>query len=726
MRRFLGIALVAVCGGLACNVNGLSGQCTADSNCQSGAVCEGGYCVSHQCRPACTSAQICDAQTVTCNEVTVPSITVNSPAVNSFAGLSLQASATARAPGGVSGLTFEVQTTGGAILATAAGIPAGQGSSDFTATIPLNGAAIADGPAVFVTRITYQTTQTFSAAPVTFQIDKTPPTISMGTYDGRTAPFVGPGNATGTVTAVITDTASGVDPAEVKLTLVGGDGSTFVGSPATGGVYTFAVPRASLNTTDGFVGPISFKLDAKDLVKNAAPTLSGDPTQVIRVDNAKPSVSIVADTTWYAASAGTLTVSATISDPATESGLVTTGNTRPFLKIGPGSPVFGTQGGGTTWTFSFDPSVQPANTEGPVQFTVTAQDVAGNVQVATDSRNVDNRPPQLSNVQVYLEGTTPTATGVNYPPAPTVPAGYATGRDGTTHFAYSDSVHLKGTITDNGAGLDASTTQFGIDGTIAGAAQSLVCSAGAATCNFDFGPVRLNDLTKTGRIDAGIGNLTLTVLAKDKALLADKVTPAPNSIAANSLAIGVSRLLWSRQFAAATVSGMAVRPNADLIVTTIVSASQDSIFAQFTDNRILTGAAPEDWHAGKDFYAAGIDLGSIEGAPAIGDGGTTARIYVATHGSTGGDFVALDPTSAPTNRRIWACNKDSLGPFHASPAVGPVTKLGTVSNCEAVFAGSDDLNLWGACQNPTTTTACASRQISITDANNVSPTSING
>src|SRR6266852_4965575 len=696
MRRFLGIALASVCAGSACSVSSLKGQCNSDTDCGQGVVCESGVCVSHQCRPPCSSSKTCDTVTVTCKDVTAPSITVNSPGANSFAGLSLQASATARAPGGVSGLTFEVQTTGGAILATAAGIPASQGSSDFTATIPLNGAAIAEGPAVFVTRITYQTTQTFSAAPVTFQIDKTPPTISMGTYDGRTAPFVGPGNATGTVTAVITDTASGVDPAEVKLTLIGGDGGTFVGTPGTGGVYTFAVPRASLNTTDGFVGPISFKIDAKDTVKNAAPTLSGDPTQVIRIDNAKPSVSIVADTTWYAATAGAVTVSTTISDPAppTESGLVTTGNTRPFLKIGPGSPVLGTQGGGTTWTFSFDPSVQPVNTEGAVQFTVTAQDVAGNVRVATDSRNVDNKPPQLSNVQVYLEGTTPTATGVNYPPAPTVPAGYATGRDGTAHFAYSDSVHLKGTITDNGAGLDASTTQFRIDGTIAGAAQSLVCSAGAATCNFDFGPVRLNDLTKTGRIDAGIGNLTLTVLAKDKALLADKVTPAPNSIAANSLAIGVNRLLWSRQFAAATVSGMAVHPNGDLIVTTVVSASQDSIFAQFTDNRILTGAAPEDWHAGKDFYGAGSDLGSIEGGPAIGDGGTAAKIYVATHGSAGGDLVAIDPAAAAASRRIWACGRDSLGVFHGAPAIAAVARLGTVPTCEAVLAGSEDTTMW--------------------------------
>src|SRR6266481_7980509 len=102
MRRLFGIALVVVCGGFACSVSGLSGQCSSDANCQSGAVCEGGYCVSHQCRPACTSAQVCDTKTVTCGPATQPDITVNSPAANSFAGLSLQASATAHAPGGVS------------------------------------------------------------------------------------------------------------------------------------------------------------------------------------------------------------------------------------------------------------------------------------------------------------------------------------------------------------------------------------------------------------------------------------------------------------------------------------------------------------------------------------------------------------------------------------------------------------------------------------------------
>src|SRR5438132_1405952 len=84
-------------------------------------------------------------------------------------------------------------------------------TSDITAPLPLNATTISEGQAVFVTRITYQTTKTFTAAPVMFQIDKTPPTISMGTYDGRTAAFVGPGNATATVTALITDSAAGVD-----------------------------------------------------------------------------------------------------------------------------------------------------------------------------------------------------------------------------------------------------------------------------------------------------------------------------------------------------------------------------------------------------------------------------------------------------------------------------------------------------------------------------------
>src|SRR5437899_2559196 len=135
MKRFLGIAIAFLCAGVGCSVNSLSGPCTSDSNCTQGAVCEGGYCVSHQCRPACSSSQTCDPQTVTCGDVTTPGINVNSPGANSFAGLSLQASATARAPGGVSGLTFEVQSPGGAVLATAPGIPASQGSSDFTATL---------------------------------------------------------------------------------------------------------------------------------------------------------------------------------------------------------------------------------------------------------------------------------------------------------------------------------------------------------------------------------------------------------------------------------------------------------------------------------------------------------------------------------------------------------------------------------------------------------------
>ncbi len=710
MRRLLWIALASVCGVVACNVNALKGPCTSDSNCGAGSVCEGGYCVSHQCRPACNSSQTCDTQTVTCHDVTVPSINVTSPGASSFAGLTLQASATARAPGGVSGLTFEVQSTGGAVLASASGIPASQGSSDFTATIPLNGAGIAEGPAVFVTRITYQTTQTFSAAPVAFQIDKTPPTISMGTYDGRTAPFVGPGNATGTVTAVITDTASGVDTAEVKLTLIGGDGGTFVGTPGTGGVYTFAVPRTSLNTTDGFVGPISFKIDAKDLVKNAAPTLTGDPTQVIRIDNAKPSVSIAADTTWYAATAGMVTVSTTISDPSTESGLVATGNARPFLKIGAASPVFGTQGAGTTWTFSFDPSVQPSNTEGPVQFTVTAQDVAGNVQVATGSRNVDNKAPTISSLEVFLSGAPdPGQQGVTYPSQPASAVnGLLSGRDGS-HFIFSDSVHIKGNFSDGGAGLSGASLKYRLDGVaqngsaVAGAEQTLgaACTDGSSSCSFDVPSVALNDLTRITSFNASTANLTLVFLAEDTAHTATG-GPAHNVAAPIMTPIATTRLWWSRQFSVPTgtvsVSGIAIHPNGDVIAGNNTSAAVETLYALFRDGPFNASATPTRSERWKKV------VGGLVAAPVVGP--ASANVYVASNTLQKIFAVKSDGSD------LWSSG--SLAVFVSTPAVVPNQQINTTAGCEAVVSAGGS-GVHAACQDPGTLTAATTTSISVTD-----------
>ena len=121
MNRFLGIALAFVCAGVGCNaLNSLSGRCNTDQECGPGATCDHslgtGVCVSQQCRPPCNSSQTCDPQSVTCKDVTNPTVAVTSPGASSFAGFTLQAAATARAPGGIGGLTFQVRnTTAGAV-----------------------------------------------------------------------------------------------------------------------------------------------------------------------------------------------------------------------------------------------------------------------------------------------------------------------------------------------------------------------------------------------------------------------------------------------------------------------------------------------------------------------------------------------------------------------------------------------------------------------------------
>jgi hypothetical protein len=229
--------------------------------------------------------------------------------------------------------------------------------------------------------------------------------------------------------------------------------------------------------------------------------------------------------------------------------------------------------------------------------------------------------------------------------------------------------------------------------------------------------VPLNDLTKAGPFNATDNALQLVFSLQDKALKADG-TSLPHIATTTPIDINATRLWWSLAAPQTTVSGLAIHPSGDVIATGATTAAVDTVFAFYKDGPLNTGAgAGIHWQKGLNWYGSASNLGSIEAAPAIGAGSAAnARIYVAT---TRGDLVSIDPVAGAL---AWQCGLGVLGgAFHTAPAVATVAKLGlTITNCEGPFAGEGNSKVWGACN--TTSTACVSRSISVTNPVSVSPT----
>jgi hypothetical protein len=658
---------------------------------------------------------MCDVTTVACKDVTAPSVDITSPGANAFAGVTLTATATARAPGGVNSVRFELRTTQGAVLNSATATTPTTGAS-FTATITLNNPALTDGPAILVAIESFPA-GTKESLPIAVRIDLTPPVIdSVGTVSPA---WLGPGALTATVTVGATDSGSGVKA--LTLTLSGVSHAPYTATPGSSNTYVFSVPAADLNVADNTRGSVNFRIDATDNVGNAASS-SGQSWQVLRVDRVKPSVSPVADSSWYSRTGGILTVSATITKDPLGSPLVTTGTTRPLMMAGVSGPFFGTFISGTTWQFLLDPTLALAGAEAALNFTITTVDAAGNVGSQPGFRNVDDAAPVVTNLSVTRPGL-PGGTGVVQYPLTIANTGY-----NGLRFIYRDIVRIQGTIQDQGAGIAVvpatPTPALRLDGIAVGsttkgsagpglAVAIASCTDGQSSCTFTM-DVPLNDLTKAGPFNATDNALQLVFSMQDKALKADG-TPLPHSATTTPTDLNVTRLWWSLAAPQTTVSGLAIHPDGDVIATGATTAAVDTVFAFYKDGPLdtLPGAGIH-WQKGLNWYAAASHLGSIEAAPAIGAGTATAKIYVATAGR---DLVSIDPAGAS----VWQCGPGALGIFHASAAIATVALLGAQANCEGAFAGADDMQFYGACPGAVPP-ACVSKQTSVTNPVSVSPT----
>ena len=747
----------------ACRTSRL-GACTSNAQCPLGSTCDtaAAVCVISACTPACDSAHLCTNGS--CLPAGSSTVVITSPAANAFVAGTLQATATASAPGGVASLRFDL-SRGGSVIASATGTASPGNPSNFSASIPLT--SVADGPASLTATIA---AGNVTSAPVTVLVDQTAPVITLQT-DGRTA-FFGAGQ-TATVVAQITDAVSGVqdstvallisghaavpgvpgasgtysfpvliddtivaagvsatlqfqlvasnqagqpatlsgDPAEViqadrdapsislsypQPSFTDGAGHVFLGGPAggfvslqatitdgagvtalclrlagetgpcqhtttgTGPVYTFSLPRPAA-PQDG-TAATTFTLEADDAL---AAKLSGPSqrehqtrsTQIAYFDYAGPSISVSADSTPYARTATPIPVSAFVADPSgVPDGGVLLNGTQP------------TSRDGGLFLFRLDPLSAPPNVEGTYTFQVSARDNLNNAADAGATRVIDDAPPAVS-VRVFKGSTDPGVPGVTYPALVA-----NTGWTGIT-FVYSDTVRVKGTINDL-SGIGAAVLHVdGIDldgGVAMGAPRSLGCAANATSCTFDV-QVTLNDLDAgngvfhTGMSDAGIagaampvGFLSLTIDASDDAGTPTR-TPAIHKASTASPA-RTTRFLWAQTLPGSAVSGLAVHPDGDIIAT-IDGGAADTVFDLAPDQLL-----PPRWSYGRDAGTAGgaQPIGPVIGPPAIGTGGSSARIYVA---SADGNLFAIEANGTRAWAVITPANLFTVGPAVAQATI---------------------------------------------------------
>lgn len=451
------------------------------------------------------------------------------------------------------------------------------------------------------------------------------------------------------VSATITSRAgAAVDPASACLRITGETGAcAHAGTAGGGDTFTFALPRPA-GPADGT--PLGFAISAASASGHTATSA----TQQVYFDDQPPSISIVNDPAAYARTlpdggAASINVSAAIADA--------TGVVSPQLHSGTKTIAPSSATGGV-YVFPLDPRDAPAGVEGAYGIQVSAQDNLGHSRQVSGSVKIDDAPPTLA-IQIYKD--VPDGGGITYPAAVA-----NTGWTGAM-FVYSDTVHVTGTITDM-SGVGSATLRVDgvqLGGAIAtGAPRALGCTPGTTSCPFSL-DVTLNDAgvpfhTGATTLDVGgtvlvpAGNLRFTIDAQDTAAAAGG-TPSPKA-ATSTVSAQTTRYLWQRTLSGAAVSGLAVHPDGDLIVS-MDGGTGDTVYSLAPDQPVT--------HWGMTLDAS-VAADGVIGTPAIGAGdAASARIYVA---GSNGDFYAINPNGT----RAWS-NATVSNSFVVSPAVTQVT-----------------------------------------------------
>lgn len=405
MRRLLPLLLL-----FACRTSEL-GKCARDSDCASGSrcdltqdtpvcviaqsgcfpacatgqVCQNAVCVSTGCNPPCDSAHVCDTTTLTCTPVTTATVAITSP-TGGFARGTLQATASAHAPGGVSAVRFELRR-GAAVLAAADGraMPAGGDAGNWAASLPLAG--VPDGDAQLVA-----ISGAVTSAAVSLVVDQTAPAITLVTDSSAT---LYAGGATASVTASINDGAgAGVGTAQLVV-----KGAPHPGTAGSNGQFTFSIALDDSVAPAGATTAVPYSIVATDRAGNAA-TLAGDPRETLRVDRDAPRITAIAVVTapdwpgFYVGGPTPLTISAKIADGA--------GVANPCLRLA-GETFCAHPGAAAGGAYTFQmPRSSTGDGTTPVDFVISADDALAAATPLKSEHHADSAPQH-----VYFDNAPP-------------------------------------------------------------------------------------------------------------------------------------------------------------------------------------------------------------------------------------------------------------------------------------------------------------------------------
>ncbi len=465
------------------------------------------------------------------------------------------------------------------------------------------------------------------------------------------------------------------------------------GTAGSAGSFTFALPRLP-GPADGTA--LGFQISAA----NTSGRSSISPVQQVYFDDQPPGISVIDDPGVYARTlpdggVAPINVQATIADG---SGVVSPLLVSAGKSVPPASVASG------VYLFPLDPSDAPPGAEGAYAFQITAHDNLGHAAQASASRRIDDAPPSIS-VQIYKDA--PDGGGVTYP-APVANTGWT----GAT-FVYSDVVHVSGTISDLSGVASATLRVDGLEldgGVATGATRSLGCAAGTTSCAFSL-DVTLNDAgvpfhTGASTYDAGTaiglvpaGDLHFTIDAQDGARAFDGTASAKGATSPTSAR--TTRLLWDSTLAGTAVSGIAVHPSGDVIVT-MDGGTGDTVYDLAPDQPVTR------WSFGSDAGQTGGQaqpVGGVIGTPAIGAGdASAARIYVA---SGSGNLYAIDPDGSQAWGDITPSTLFAVGPAVTQVTIG----LSTVDQIVVPDGvGGGGSQLWRATSDTDVTSVASSNR----------------
>ncbi len=731
----------------ACRTSHL-GACSSDAQCPAGSACDPAstVCVAKAgaCFPACDVMHVCNTATLTC-DVATTDVAITSPAAGSYASGTLQATATAHAPGGVVSLRFDL-SSGGAVVATAQAQVSLSDPASFSAAIPL--AAVADGAVSLAAVVTYAG-GTAMSAPVALTVDQTPPLITLQT-DGRTTLY-GTGQ-TDTVVASISDATSGVKDSTVALVV---NGHSIPGTAGAGGAYSFPAVIDNTIVAAGNSATVTFTIAATDNAGNTF-TRSGDPREVIRADRDAPSITGVSFTpAGFTDGAGhlliggppggSIAVKADITDGAGVAAasvcLRVSGETSACPH--PGAP-----GAGNSYTFQLPRPATAQDGSVATSFTLEADDalaalvpaagkaehqarLAGSVYFDSAGPSItvlaDSTPYARTAVPIPVSALIADATGVpdggvflNGTLAPSFRDGGlftfqldARGAPAGVEGAYGFQVSAIDTISNSAdaggmriiddAPPDASVRVF--KGADDGGAAGVMYPAAVPGTGWDGTQFIYNDTVHvkgtltdvSGISDAG---LHIDYVQVDGGVSAGGPQSLGCASGATTCTFDVQVLLNApgngtfNTFTRGHPMGDIVAPVDKLRVVI------DSVDAAKSANAVAAAHAGTNGNDAQTTRATG--LGALDGTPAIGAGdGGTARIYVAAE--DGGVF-AINPDGGEA-WHYYTGDTLNVGPALVSPTAGPATDQvivpGALTTSNIYSIGS------GALLNPTGAPAVA-------------------